>query len=411
MTKERNDKIFEGMFLDATEGIIVSNKKGEIVLSNPSAQKMFAYLPSELLTLKIEDLIPKRYKDNHHHNRSEFYQNPEPRSMGIGRDLFASKKDGNEFPVEISLSYVKSGEEDLVVSFIIDISDRKKKDNELKKANEMLKNASFQLSKLNLELEQKVQNRTLELAEMIKKLMESKKEVDLALEKEKELNDMKSRFVSTASHEFRTPLATILSSVSLVGKYAELNETEKMKKHLDRIKESVSNLTDILNDFLSLDKLEAGVIQSHPEKVNINETILDLIETVKGIIKNGQNFVFENALKNNFVNLDTRIFRNLMINLMSNAIKYSNEGSQIFVRLKQHQNFIIIEVEDQGIGIPYEDQNNIFERFYRANNIGNIQGTGLGLNIAKKYVEIMGGNITFESVPDKGTTFILQIPN
>jgi PAS domain S-box-containing protein len=220
MSKERNDKIYEGMFVDATEGILVSNHKGQIILCNPSAQRMFGYTHDEFLTLNIDQLMPMRFQSHHVHHREGYFANPMPRSMGKGRDLYANHKNGEEFPVEISLSHVKNGEETLVVAFIIDIAERKKKDNQLKKANEMLKKASFQLSKLNQELEQKVQSRTLELAEMIKKLTESKKEVDLALEKEKELNDLKSRFISTASHEFRTPLATILSSVSWAGKYA-----------------------------------------------------------------------------------------------------------------------------------------------------------------------------------------------
>jgi PAS domain S-box-containing protein len=410
MSKERNDKIYEGMFVDATEGILVSNHKGQIILCNPSAQRMFGYTHDEFLTLNIDQLMPMRFQSHHVHHREGYFANPMPRSMGKGRDLYANHKNGEEFPVEISLSHVKNGEETLVVAFIIDIAERKKKDNQLKKANEMLKKASFQLSKLNQELEQKVQSRTLELAEMIKKLTESKKEVDLALEKEKELNDLKSRFISTASHEFRTPLATILSSVSLAGKYADKQELEKIFKHLDRVKDSVSNLTDILNDFLSLDKLEEGIIQPHPEPTHVYDLIVDLLDTMKGITKSGQVFNYQDETNNEKVFIDVRIFRNLLINLVSNAVKYSDENKTITLKTEFKGQKLFILVQDEGIGIPYEDQSNIFERFYRANNIGNIQGTGLGLNIVKKYIEILNGDITFESEPGVGTRFLIEIP-
>jgi PAS domain S-box-containing protein len=410
MSKERNDKIYEGMFVDATEGILVSNHKGQIILCNPSAQRMFGYTHDEFLALNIDQLMPMRFQSHHVHHREGYFANPMPRSMGKGRDLYANHKNGEEFPVEISLSHVKNGEETLVVAFIIDIAERKKKDNQLKKANEMLKKASFQLSKLNQELEQKVQSRTLELAEMIKKLTESKKEVDLALEKEKELNDLKSRFISTASHEFRTPLATILSSVSLAGKYADKQELEKIFKHLDRVKDSVSNLTDILNDFLSLDKLEEGIIQPHPEPTHVYDLIVDLLDTMKGITKSGQVFNYQDETNNEKVFIDVRIFRNLLINLVSNAVKYSDENKTITLKTEFKGQKLFILVQDEGIGIPYEDQSNIFERFYRANNIGNIQGTGLGLNIVKKYIEILNGDITFESEPGVGTRFLIEIP-
>jgi signal transduction histidine kinase len=255
-----------------------------------------------------------------------------------------------------------------------------------------------------------VEERTLELADMIRKLTKSKKEVDMALEKEKELNNLKSRFISTASHEFRTPLATIMSSVALTGKYAESLDKEKMMKHIERVKNSVNHLTDILNDFLSLDKLEEGIVGSHPEVVAINGLVNELIEEIRGIAKAGQRITYEGLKGPDEIYIDGKILRNIMVNLISNAIKYSNENSPIDIRLKCEQQFLYVDIRDQGIGIPLEDQPHIFDRFYRANNIGNMQGTGLGLNIVKKYVEILSGEISFKSKPDKGTTFSLKIP-
>lgn len=404
------NEILQGMFMDATEGIIVSNSKGRIILSNPKALQMFGYEENEIYSLGIENLIPSRYQKQHVAYRDNYYKSPSPRNMGAGRDLSAARKDGTEFPVEISLSYVKSNSDMLVVAFIIDISERKKKDDELRQANELLRKTSFQLSKLNQELEQKVQERTLELAEMIRKLTESKKEVDLALEKEKELNNLKSRFISTASHEFRTPLATIMSSVSLTGKYAESMDKDKMLKHIDRVKNSVNHLTDILNDFLSLDKLEEGVVISNPENIYLNTVINELIDEVKLIAKAGQKFIYTGLQTNDQIFIDRRVLKNVMLNLLSNAIKYSNENTLIDIKAKRDFDNLYLEIKDQGIGIPLVDQPHIFERFYRANNIGNMQGTGLGLNIVRKYVEILKGEISFKSIPEKGTKFTIKLP-
>jgi PAS domain S-box-containing protein len=410
MENFNHNEILEGMFTDATEGIIVSNSKGQIVLSNPKALQMFGYDKDAMCTLVIEDLVPSRFLHMHKEHRSNYHQNPSPRSMGVGRDLWAKRNDGTEFPIEISLSYVKAVDSMLVVSFVIDITERKKKDNELREANELLKKTSFQLSKLNQDLEQKVQERTLELAEMIRKLTESKKEVDTALEKERELNNLKSRFISTASHEFRTPLATIMSSVSLTGKYAESMDKNNMFKHIDRVKNSVNHLTDILNDFLSLDKLEEGAVLANPEYLGLNELISTIADEIKSIAKAGQRIGFTGLLDNDQIFIDKRILKNIMFNLISNAIKYSNENTNIDIKLSRDANSLTIEIKDQGIGIPLEDQAHIFERFYRANNSGNMQGTGLGLNIVKKYVEILKGDIQFKSVPEKGTKFTLKFP-
>lgn len=410
MTEINQNEIFRGMFLDATEGIVVCNQAGELILFNPAAQKMFGYTSEEMEHLVIEDLIPHRYRNKHVSHRENYTQAPSPRFMGAGRDLLAITKEKKEFPVEISLSYVKSKSEMLVVAFVIDISERKFKDNELKEANKRLKNAGSELAKLNQELELKVQERTLELAEMIRKLTQSKKEVVLALEKEKELNNLKSTFISTASHEFRTPLATIMSSVSLAGKYAETMDTEKMMKHIERVKSSVNHLTDILNDFLSLDKLEEGVVTANPEKLYLNEFVIQNIEELKGIAKPGQKLLYKGLPNNESVFTDKRILKNILINLISNAIKYSNDNTKIEITATLDYNHLVIEIKDQGIGIPIKDQIHIFERFYRANNSGNVQGTGLGLNIVKKYVEILSGEIGFESIPEKGTNFTLKLP-
>jgi signal transduction histidine kinase len=256
-----------------------------------------------------------------------------------------------------------------------------------------------------------VEERTEELANAINKLAISKQELMRALEKEKELNELKSRFVTTASHEFRTPLATILSSVSLISKYNLTEEEDKRFKHINRIKSSVNNLTEILNDFLSLSRFEEGVVRNNPQEINIMEFSHDISEEMKGMLKEGQTIVYKHIGTDPTVKLDKQLLKNVFINLLSNAIKYSHEGKEIsFTTDNNISGNIRITIKDNGIGIPESDQPLLFERFFRAQNAGNIQGTGLGLNIVKKYVELLEGEISFVSKLDLGSTFIVIIP-
>lgn len=272
-----------------------------------------------------------------------------------------------------------------------------------------------EIRKLNIELEERVQRRTAELFDAIKKLEETNKkqkqaeaEVRKALEKERELNELKSRFVTLASHEFRTPLSTILSSVSLISKYGEMGDREKQEKHIQRIKSSVTNLTGILNDFLSLSKLEEGVIANHPCDFNIRQLCEEVVEELSPVSKDNQEIVYVHSGEEE-VFLDKQILKNILLNLVSNAIKYSERGT-IQIKTFFTGKELEVSVQDEGIGIPEKDQPFLFTRFFRAHNSGNIQGTGLGLNIVKRYVELMHGNITFESTLGKGTTFNIYIP-
>lgn len=397
-------EMLDALFKHATEGIIVSDTAGKIVMINPIAEKLFGYQKDELVNQTIEALIPRKFAHSHVKTREEFTKSPHPRSMGIGMDLYAMRKDGSEFPVEISLSNFKTSEGGFIMSFIIDITERKKQDVEIKKAHEEIRN-------LNTELENRVEERTEELAQAINRLAESKQEVMRALEKEKELNELKSRFVTTASHEFRTPLATILSSVSLISKYKLTEEEEKRVKHINRIKSAVNNLTEILNDFLSLSKLEEGVVRNNPQEITIPVFSKDVADEMKAMLKDGQTISYNHVGNNSNVNIDKQLLKNVLINLISNAIKYSPEGKEIdFTTDCSQKTYFSISIKDNGIGIPEADQPLLFERFFRAQNAGNIQGTGLGLNIVKKYVELMCGEISFTSVLNKGTTFVVKIP-
>ncbi|MEQ9186094.1 MAG: PAS domain S-box protein [Cryomorphaceae bacterium] len=231
-----------------------------------------------------------------------------------------------------------------------------------------------------------------------------------ALEKERQLNELKSRFVSMASHEFRTPLSTVLSSLSLLEKYDQAGLDEKKPKHFKRIRSSVRHLTNLLNDFLSLEKVEAGKVYISHDKINIKELFQELVEQNSQMAKNGQEIVFTFEGHEEGV-IDQNMLQIMCSNLLSNAIKYSQENKQIDLSATVTDQFIRFSVADRGIGIPLDEQKNMFGRFFRARNAVNIEGTGLGLNIVSKYLQLLNGTIKFESEPEKGTTFYITIPN
>lgn len=383
------------MFEFATEGIVICDVNGVIIKANPSSEKLFGYTPGELTGKVIENLIPARYTEKHLDHRKKYNEHPHPRAMGKGYDLFGKKKDGSEFPLEISLTHYKFNEEMYVIAFIIDITERKK--------------AEENIRRINADLERKVDERTKVLKETMIELEASKEELSRALEKEKELNDMKSRFVTMASHEFRTPLSTILSSVSLIGKYKTSEEEEKRHKHVERIKSAVTNMTLILNDFLSAGKLEEGKISFNPVEINIPQLVSEILTELGNLRKPGQKAVY-NHRGDEICVVDKQMVRNILNNLVSNAIKFSPENKEIFVDTENIDNHLSIQVTDQGIGIPKEEHEKLFERFFRSSNASNIQGTGLGLSIVAKYVEYMNGKIEFNSELNIGTTFKITIP-
>lgn len=242
-------------------------------------------------------------------------------------------------------------------------------------------------------LEAKVKERTFELAE--------------SLAREKELNDMKSRLVSIASHEFRSPLSTILSSVGLIETYLTLAQPENIHKHVCRVKTSVKHLSDLLNDFLSLDKLEQGKVRAENADFNLQQFLLETLNELDPVLKPGQSIKFSFRGKS-LVHTDNKIIHNIVLNLVTNAIKYSND--EIVVTAEVSKGVINITVADKGIGIPVDEQEHLFSKYYRATNVGGIQGTGLGLSIVKRYVETLGGTIDFTSSKGQGTTFMVSLP-
>ncbi|MEO9964147.1 MAG: PAS domain-containing sensor histidine kinase [Reichenbachiella sp.] len=375
-----SESVFNALFYYATIGIVAVNRNGEIEMINKNGAELFGYDQVDLIGKKVETLIRASEPGFEIHPHVQHLDKPDIRPIGAELDLCAIRKDGLELPIEISLgNFVVQGET-LAVAFICDISIRK----------------VFEKQKE-------------EYQEGLKKAEEHAKELEKAYKHEQELNNLKSVFVSLASHEFRTPLSTIMSSADLLAKYDREKFAERKDKHIGRIKSSVKNLVNILDDFLSLDRLEQGKIEPVLEDFNLVEIINTLIDNFQPILKKGQS-IRMGSCEDTMIYSDQKMVKNIITNLISNASKYSLENDPIDINCVVDKDQIVVSVRDHGIGIPEEDQVGLFGSFFRASNVGNIQGTGLGLNIIKRYIELLGGRITFSSHLGEGTKFSVYLP-
>jgi two-component system sensor kinase FixL len=412
-----NTKTLWAIFSTAIDGIILINEQGTILMCNYSAEKMFGYTSDEMIGHNVSMLMHSPHKENHDAYLNRYKATGEARIIGIGREVTAIKKSKEIFPLRLAISEIWMDDTRFYAGVLHDIS--------------LQKTAEEELFRLTQELESKVQQRTEELGEVVNRLLKlnqqykheiaeridieaalKRKEAELKslLNKEIELNQMKSRFVSMASHEFRTPLSTILSSAALIGKYTGKEEQEKREKHITKIRNAVNNLTNILNDFLSLEKLEEGSLQTRIELVRIPAFCSDLVEEMNLLLKEGQRIQLQIEERLEDIHTDPRFLYNALVNILSNAIKYSVENTSIYFRIACDGEYIIFSVQDEGMGIPEDEQKHLFNRFFRARNAINVQGTGLGLHIVKRYMDLLGGYIKFQSKVGKGTRFDLYVP-
>ena len=248
---------------------------------------------------------------------------------------------------------------------------------------------------INARIEQRVRERIRYLSE--------------TLEKEKKLNLMKSRFVSLASHEFRTPVSGILSSATLLSKYITAEDQPKRDKHIKNIVTCVNILIDMLNQFLSVGKIAEGKFNTKYSDFNIKDFVERVMMEMQAIAATGQQFSFQHEGPEN-VHLDSILLRHILINLISNAIKFSPDNSIIEITSHNFDDKLVLSVKDTGLGIPEEDREHLFNLFFRAANVSNIQGTGLGLYIVARYTEVMNGKVEYETQLDKGTEFTISFP-
>lgn len=389
-------KLLNAIIENAIDGIITIDDKGIIEHVNPAALKLFGFESHELVGRNVSVLMPEPDKTQHDTYIKNYHDTGRKRIIGIGREVIGQRKDGSTFPFRLGVSEVKFSDRKIYTGFIHDLSKLKEDEARIKSYTE--------------ELEDKIRDRTRDLVKLVGELESAKEHVNALFIKEKELNQLKTRFVSMASHEFRTPLSSIQLSATLIDKYTPKHDTENIEKHTGKIKNAVGNLTTILNDFLSLEKLEAGKVEVSPSWFNIVTFAEEIVEEMQLISKQDQHIIYEHQGVSAQVYLDMNLLKNSIINLISNAVKYSGENTMIQFNSILKDDELIIEIKDNGIGIPETDQHNLFEPFFRAHNTGSIPGTGLGLNIVKRYASLMNGTVSCESAQNVGTTFLLKFP-
>jgi len=496
------DGVYKIVFDTIQEGLILTNMQGEICLVNPRTEKLFGYSKNELIGQKIEILIPSEDRNKHVKSRETYQSRPVNRQMGSGMTLYGQRKDGSNFPVEVSLnSFVDNEGQRFVSALITDIHIRKKAQDEVLRINENLEqivsdrtrelyeskqlfesiskhfptgaiyilNLDFKIDyadgmefvrlnvnplklvnedyvdynnenrrKLLVLLNTLIENGAV-AATTIEKLGEyytvnasllkdtsgrlsrilvvennitQQKKTEEALQKnieeQRRLNLLKSRFVSFASHEFRTPLTTMNSSADLIRRYLERSEPEKIQKHINRIQHSVVYMTSLLNDFLSLDKIDSGVINVNWQQISLNKLFDECLEEVSGLKNERQTVRLLSEI--DIIESDPFILKSILINLISNGLKYSGEEGCVEACARIVNDQIKLVISDNGMGIPKNELQNLFTRFFRASNAQEIKGTGLGLHIVSRHVEMLGGKVSCFSEEGKGTEFSIFLP-
>jgi len=403
MFEKDNDLINKPLKVESI-GIILLDAQQHIIEANQSAERMFGYKIKELNQLHLQVLFSDANTIQLENQLKVFLNQGVKEKKEKSLSIYGIHKSKSMFPVEVSLNIFKLCNKEYIMALITDISTRKEQE--------------VRLSKLNAEFEQKIILRTKELNETISQLehenmlrVDAEKDINIAFRRERELNKLKTNFLSLVSHEFKTPLSGILTSIILLGKYNLAEQQEKRDKHIKIITDKVQYLNNILNDFLSLEKLETGNINYNLSTFKLGKVIKEVISNATILLKEGQTIDYSNHIDEISLFQDEKIIELTLSNLINNAIKYSSENSVIAIKVRQDIEITTLEIIDDGIGIPKIDQKNIFNRYFRAENALLTEGTGIGLNISKTHIENLGGSINFESAENKGTTFTISIPN
>src|SRR5215469_9138477 len=382
--EDRAERQLRELLEAAPDAIMQVDETGRIVLLNRVAEVMFGYPREELLGQPVEVLIPLELRSAHVHHRGNYNAHPATRAMGLGLELWALRRDGSRFPVEISLSPAQSEEGVRVTAIIRDITERKRAEEKLRSLQEAYVR---DLTSTNRELE--LRNREIERA-----------------------NRLKSEFLASMSHELRTPLHTIIGFSELLGEELEGALNEKQRRFVGHIHKDALHLLELINDILDLSKIESGRLALRPEVFDIPTAIEEALAPFRSLSQ-AKSITLETDIEApSAIDADRLRFKQILINLLSNAVKFTPEGGRIRVSATTRNGFAVVSVADTGVGIPKEAQEAVFDKFYQvgATTKGVREGTGLGLAITKQLVEEHGGSIQLESVPGKGSCFTFTIP-
>ena len=413
-----SEGLLKAVIESTVDGIITINHRGQIQFVNDATVRLFGYSKEELVGQSMNKLLPDTISPEQHDGFLQNYlESGHAKIIGIGREVSGRRKDGTTFPFWLSVNETRVKGKVYFTGLVHDLSEQKKTERAL--------------TELTRELEEKVAQRTHELADAVNRLLKinvklekeiqdkaakeialknSEETLKMALQQEKHLNEMKSRFLSMASHEFKTPLSAILSSASILMRYTQTDQQPKREKHILKIKKMIRQLNDVLNDFLSVERMEGNEISVSPSAFSLKEFVPNVVDEMETILKNGQEIVVNYLTKDEDLYQDSNILRIILRNLLSNSVKYSDPGQIIEVSVDAKGDNYVIQIKDNGIGIPVSEQPFIFTRFYRSSNASNIQGTGLGLAIVERYVKVLGGRISFKSKEGEGSIFVINLP-
>jgi PAS domain S-box-containing protein len=376
---------FRDLLEAAPDAIFEVDRDGTIVLMNAAAERIFGYNRDELLGKFIEVLVPDSIRARHQEHRSHYEANPLTRPMGIGLELFAKRRDGTHFPVEISLSPIRAGEGSRVIAVVRDISARKLSEAQI---NAMHEQFASELAATNQQLE--IRNHEVERADRLK-----------------------SEFLASMSHELRTPLHTVIGFADLLSEEVKGPLNADQKRFIAHIQRDSRHLLELINDILDLSKIEAGRLELNPEVFNACDAIVETLSGLRPLAANKKLDIVEALDCNLTITADRVRFKEILYNLVSNSIKFTPEGGRIEVECSRRADLAFFAVTDSGIGIAKSEQKAIFDKFYQTGSTtrGVREGTGLGLAITKSLVEMHDGTISLQSSLGQGSRFEFVLPN